>query len=76
MILETSVIMLILVLSGYIGFVDHHHRSPLKMAEIRSAIEIAMEKADRLGLPTKEELETEKWLDCGHRIGVQGVRGE
>jgi hypothetical protein len=59
----TGVIMLILVLSGYIGFVDHHNRSLLKMAEIRSAIEIAMEKANRLGRATKEELETEKWLD-------------
>ncbi|MBW1669967.1 MAG: hypothetical protein JRJ43_02315 [Deltaproteobacteria bacterium] len=46
------------------------------MAEIRSAIEIAMEKADRLGLASKEELETEKWLDCGHRIVARYMQGE
>jgi hypothetical protein len=72
----TGVIMLILVLSGYLGFVDHHNRSLLKMAEIRSAIEIAMEKADRLGRATKEELETKKWLDHGHRIVARYMQGE
>ena len=46
------------------------------MAEIRSAIEIAMEKADRLGRATKEELETEKWLDHGHRIVARYMQGE
>ena len=46
------------------------------MAEIRSAIEIAMEKADRLGRATKEELQAEKWLDHGHRIVVRYMQGE
>ncbi len=46
------------------------------MAEIRSAMEIAMEKADRLGRATKEELETEKWLDHGHRIVARYMQGE
>ncbi len=46
------------------------------MAEIRSAIEIAMEKADRLGRATKEELETEKWLDHGHRIVARYMQSE
>ena len=46
------------------------------MAEIRSAIEIAMEKADRLGRATKEELETEKWQDHGRRIVVRYLQGE
>jgi hypothetical protein len=46
------------------------------MAEIRSAIEIAMEKADRLGRATKEELETEKWLDHGRRIVARYMQGE
>ena len=46
------------------------------MAEIRSAIEIAMEKADRLGSATKEELETKKWLDHGHRIVARYMQGE
>jgi len=79
----TGVIMLIwhlrlffIVLSGYLGFVDHHNRSLLKMAEIRSAIEIAMEKADRLGRATKEELETKKWLDHGHRIVARYMQSE
>ena len=46
------------------------------MAEIKSAIEIAMEKADRLGRATKEELETEKWLDHGRRILARYLQGE
>ncbi len=46
------------------------------MAKIRSAIEIAMEKADRLGRATKEELETEKWLDHGHRIVARYMQSE
>ncbi|MDL1958203.1 MAG: hypothetical protein LWX01_03465 [Deltaproteobacteria bacterium] len=46
------------------------------MTEIRSAIEIAMEKADRLGRATKEELETEKWQDHGRRIVVRYLQGE
>ena len=46
------------------------------MAEIKSAIEIAMEKADRLGHATKEELETEEWLDHGRRIVVRYLQGE
>jgi len=46
------------------------------MGEIRSSIEIAMEKADRLGRITKEDLETEKWLDCGHRIVATYMQGE
>ncbi len=42
-----------------------------KMAEIRSSLEIAMEKADRLGRVSKEELETKKWLDLGRRIAAR-----
>jgi hypothetical protein len=46
------------------------------MAEIRSAIEIAMERADRLGRATKEELETDKWINRGHRIVARYMQGE
>jgi hypothetical protein len=46
------------------------------MGEIKSSIEIAMEKADRLGRITKEDLETEKWLDYGHRIVARYMQGE
>lgn len=46
------------------------------MAEIRSAIEIAMEKADRLGRATKEDLEREKWINHGHRIVARYMQGE
>lgn len=40
------------------------------MAEIRSAIEIALEKADRLGHANKEEMETLDWLDKGRRLAA------
>ena len=46
------------------------------MAEIKSSIEIAMEKADRLGRAAKEEFDTEKWLDHGRRIVARYLRGE
>jgi hypothetical protein len=46
------------------------------MAEIRSAIEIAMEKADRMGRATREELENEEWLDNGRRIVARYLQGE
>jgi hypothetical protein len=46
------------------------------MAEIKSVMEIAMEKADRLGRATREELETEKWLDHGRRIVARYLQGE
>ncbi len=40
------------------------------MAEIRSALEIAMEKADRLGKADAKEIETEKWIDEGRRTAA------
>ncbi len=46
------------------------------MAEIRSAIEIAMEKADRLGRAGKEELEAGKWLDHGRRVVSKYMQSE
>ncbi len=46
------------------------------MAEIKSSIEIAMEKADRLGRAAKEEFDAEKWLDHGRRIVARYLRGE
>ncbi len=41
------------------------------MAEIRSALEIALEKAERLGKASKEELEAGKWVDEGRRMGAR-----
>jgi ElaB/YqjD/DUF883 family membrane-anchored ribosome-binding protein len=76
LILVAGVIMLISVLSGYSGFVEYNHGSLFKMGEIRSSIEIAMEKADRLGRTTKEELETEKLSDRGRRIVARYMQGE
>lgn len=46
------------------------------MAEIRSSLEIAMEKADRLGRVSKKELETEKGLDFGRRIAARYLQDE
>ncbi len=41
------------------------------MAEIRSALEIALEKADRLGKASKEEINADKWLDEGKRTAAR-----
>jgi hypothetical protein len=46
------------------------------MTEIKSTIEIAMEKADSLGRATKEELDAEKLLDQGRRIAAKYLQGE
>lgn len=46
------------------------------MAEIRSSIEIALEKADRLGRASNEEFQTEQWLDQGRRLSVQFLAEE
>ncbi len=41
------------------------------MAEIRSALEIALEKAERLGKANAEELEAERWVDEGRRTAAR-----
>jgi hypothetical protein len=47
-----------------------------KMAEIRSALEIAMEKADRLGKAGTAELEANELLDRGRRIAARYLQDE
>jgi len=46
------------------------------MAEIRSTLEIALEKADRLGKAKKEELEQERWQEEGKRIAARFLHDE
>jgi hypothetical protein len=46
------------------------------MAEIRSALEIAMEKADRLGKAGNEELEANELLDRGRRLAARYMQDE
>ncbi len=46
------------------------------MGEIRSALEIALEKADRLGKISKEELEQQKWSDEGKKIAASYIQGK
>ncbi len=46
------------------------------MGEIKSALEIAMEKAERLGKASKEELEKERWQSKGKKIAAQYINGE
>ncbi len=41
------------------------------MGEIKSALEIALEKAEKLGKLSKEELEAEKWKNEGKRRAAQ-----
>ena len=40
------------------------------MGEIKSALEIALEKADKLGKLSKEELEAQKWEEEGKKKAV------
>ena len=46
------------------------------MGEIKSALEIAMEKAERLGKASREELEKERWQSKGKKIAAQYINGE
>ncbi len=46
------------------------------MGEIRSAFEIAMEKADKLGKMKPEELESRKWNEEGKRIAASFLAGK
>ncbi len=45
------------------------------MGEIRSALEIALEKAEKLGSMDKEELNRQKWADEGRRIAAAYIQG-
>ena len=46
------------------------------MGEIKSALEIAMEKAERLGKASKEELEREEFYAQGRRAAARFLSGE
>ncbi len=46
------------------------------MAEIKSALELALEKAERLGRATKEELLQEQYHDKGRQLAVQYLKEE
>ncbi|NPA94067.1 MAG: hypothetical protein GXO58_01420 [Thermodesulfobacteria bacterium] len=46
------------------------------MGEIKSALEIALEKAERLGSLSKEELEAQKWEDEGRKKAAAFLRGD
>ncbi|MDA8162069.1 MAG: hypothetical protein M0022_04070 [Desulfobacteraceae bacterium] len=46
------------------------------MAEIRSALEIAMEKAGQLGMADKKDIETEDLFNKGRRLAAKFISGE
>ncbi len=46
------------------------------MGEIRSALEIALEKADKLGSLDREELDRQKWSDEGRKIAAAYIQGK
>ncbi len=46
------------------------------MGEIKSALEIALEKAERLGSLSKEELEAQKWEEEGKKKAAAFLRGD
>ena len=45
------------------------------MGEIRSALEIALEKADKLGRISREELDQQKYTDQGKKIAASYIQG-
>ncbi len=46
------------------------------MGEIKSALEIAMERADRIGKASKKELEESKWTEEGRRIAAKYLKNQ
>ena len=46
------------------------------MGEIKSALEIALEKADRLGKASHEELKLAQWQDEGRKLAARFINGE
>ncbi len=46
------------------------------MGEIKSTLEIALEKAQRLGMASKEEIEAEKWIGKGQRMAAKYLEGD
>ncbi|HID98407.1 MAG TPA: hypothetical protein EYP57_09530 [Thermodesulfobacteriaceae bacterium] len=46
------------------------------MGEIKSALEIAMEKADRLGRTSREEIKKDERINTGRRLAARYINGE
>jgi hypothetical protein len=46
------------------------------LAEIKSALELALEKAEQYGRASKEEMELAQYQEQGRRLAVQFLRGE
>jgi hypothetical protein len=46
------------------------------MAEIKSAFEIAMERAEKIGSFSKEELEAQKWEEEGKKTAAAFLNGK
>ncbi len=46
------------------------------MAEIKSALEIAMERAEKIGSMSKEELEAQKWEEKGKKVAATYINGK
>jgi len=46
------------------------------MGEIKSALEIAMERADRIGKASKKELAESKWTEEGRRIAAKYLKNQ
>ncbi len=44
------------------------------MAEIKSALEIALERAEKIGKASKKELEADRWLNEGRKLGAKYIR--
>lgn len=46
------------------------------MGEIKSALEIALERAEKIGKASKDEIEQEKWINAGKKIAARFINGE
>ncbi len=46
------------------------------MGEIKSALEIALERAEKLGKASREEMDAEKWNEHGKRIAASFLQGK
>ena len=46
------------------------------MAEIKSALELALEKAERLGKASPEELQASRWQEEGKHLAAEFLRGK
>lgn len=46
------------------------------MAEIKSSLEIALEKAAKMGRATQEEMDMERWLAQGRKLGARYMNAE